>query len=330
MDYNQLRKELIQYINDLQAKGFSYQSFCDYINSQQDGFVLFKDFFSRFQSKPTYFRSGAKQEKLALIHQHLQRFYHQNMDAADTMSELFKKAISNVAAAKFEAFLGSSRSGLANALRLSEFYFENSPAYLSIVKELRHRKQYEWELDVLNYGSTFKILSVKADNLFHQNAVVTTEEYWKLCWVNTHSKELQFKFESLGQQTYLLARDEQGRWKVIENMMKAPPNKIAPEYIDFEMLEQLSSDSWEENRRIASRFLSANEILHCIEFVRAAFSGNLPENQTYILARIKKSYLNSHRLLNTNVINFAAYQSEMESLSKQLKLICDSIFLSNK
>lgn len=329
MTYKQLRNEVLTFLNKLQERDFSYQNICDYINSQQADFVLFKDFFSRFQSKPNYFSSLAKQKKLAVIHKYMGQVYRQNMDETDYIKDILKKVISDALHIKFETYLEVNRFKPSNHTSLATFYLENSPAYHTIENNLKHKEQYQWELDILNYGSTFKLLSSEITNIFTQSAVVTTKEFWKLCWVAKTSRQLQFRFESLGQQTYLLSKETTGHWKILENMTKTQTNKVEPEYIDYALLERLSSIDREENKVIVNNFLYNNNLLHGIEFIKTAYSTRLMNNQRSILNRIKESYLNSHRLLNTDVINFAVYKSEMELLNKQIKLMCNSIFLSN-
>jgi len=330
MEYNQARKDILQSLNLLQQKGFSYQSICDYINSQQVDFVLYKDFFTRFQSKLTCFSGLAKKEKLSHIHQYVQNFYFLNINDEDTLHGILANVISNASSVKFETYLNVNRPVKLIHSELSEYYHDNSPAYHNIKNNLKHKKQYNWELDILNHGSTFKILSIQISKVFTQNAVVATEEFWKFFWVDKISKKLEFRFDSLGHHTYLLSKDEEGNWKIIENMVKTTTNKREPEYIDYSMLEKLLSNNWEENKITASRFIANNDLLHGIEFIKISFRGNLHRNQISILDRTKKSYLNSHRLLNTNVINHSTFNTEIESLNTQVKLLCKVIFLDKK
>jgi hypothetical protein len=330
MKYNQLRKNILQNLNLLQNKGFSYQAICDYINNQEVDFVLYKDFFSRFQSKPTYFKSPAKQEKLSLINQSLKQLCEENITEEDVESNFFKTLISKASAVKFETLLKVNRSVKLTHTQLSEFYLDNSPASQLIENNLHHKEQYHWELDIFNHKSTFKILAIESSSIFTHNAIVTTKEFWKLFWVDKDSKQLQFIFESLGQHNYLLAKDEEGNWKIAENKRKTSSQKKEPKYIDYAKLEKLSSDSWGENKRVVANFLFKNDLLHSIEFIKNFFSKNLPKDQASILDRIKKSYLNSYRLLNTDVIDSNLFQAEIDQLKKQLTLICNGIFIRTK
>jgi hypothetical protein len=330
MSYTQLRKDILQNLNLLQNKGFSYQAICDYINNQKVDFVLYKDFFSRFQSKPTYFNSSAKHEKLFLIHQSLNQLCEENINEEDIESNFFKTLISNVAAVKFETFLNINRSVDLPHTQLSEFYLENSPAFQLIEDSVNHKKQYNWELDIFDYKSTFKILAIQSYSIFTHNAIVTSKESWKLFWIDKDSKQLQFKLESSGQNNYLLAKDEEDNWKVVENRMETATQKKEPKYIDYTKLEELLSKSMEENKRTIANFLSNEDLLSTIEFIKIIFLKNLPPYHLSILARIKKSYLDSHRLLNTDVIDFSLFQAEIGQLKKQLTLISDGIFIITK
>lgn len=329
MEYNQRRTDILEYLNTLQDRGFSYQSMCDFINQEQTDFVLFKDFFSRFKAKPRYFASLAKKEKLSTIHQLLHRFYLQNIDESYTINSLLRKLIEDASTAKFEAYLEVNRKPKSR-LALKDYYLENSSAYLEIENNLKHKQQYQWQLDILNHGSTFKILSIQTINLFNQNAVISTNEFWKFCWVDSLHRKLQFKYETLGFVTYLLSKDEQGQWKIMEDMSKQQINKIEPTYIDYSHLAELISNDWEENKRVVINFLGEDDLLPAIEFIKLLLSGKIPPDQTAILNRIKESCLNSYRLLNTDIINFVVYNSEQALLKKQLKLIIDSIFLRNR
>lgn len=327
MEYSQARKETLQWLNLLQQKGFSYQSICDYINSQQVEFVLYKDFFTRFQSKLTHFSGLAKREKLSLIHQYVQNFYFLNFKDEDTFHELLANVISTAASVKFKSYLNVNHAVNLIHSGLSEYYNDKSPAYHFIINSLKHKKQYEWVLDVLNHASTFKILSFKVSRVFSQNAVVTTEEFWKLFWVDKITKKLEFRYDSLGHHIYLLSKDENGSWKIIENMEKTSNNKREPEYIDYSMLEKIVSNNWEVNKITALEFIASNDLLHGIEFIKISFRGKLNGKQISILDSTKKSYLNSYRLLNTNVINHATFNAEIESLNTQVKLLCTVIFM---
>jgi hypothetical protein len=160
--------------------------------------------------------------------------------------------------------------------------------------------------------------------------VVTTEEFWKFFWVDKISKKLEFRYDSLGHHTYLLSKEENGSWKIIENMEKTSTNKREPEYIDYSMLEKIVSNNWEVNKITALEFIAKNDLLHGIEFIKISFRGKLNGKQISILDRTKKSYLNSHRLLNTNVINHATFNAEIELLNTQVKLLCAVIFLGER
>jgi hypothetical protein len=291
---------------------------------------LFTDFFSRFQSKSNHFRSSAKHEKLSLIHLQLQHFSNLNLSEEDSINNFLKNLIVNAATIEFETYLEINRSVKSYSSKLSNFYPSDNSTYLQIKNSIQHKKQYGWKLDIQNYGSTFQILSTQFNSLFTQNAIIKTKEFWKLCWIDKDSNKLQFRFESLGEHTYLLSKNEKGGWKILENMIKTQNNKIEPEYIDYTMLKQISSNNQAENKIITTNFIANNELLHCIEFIKIVYADNLPNSKISLLNRIRESYLNSHRLLNTDVINFAVYKSEIELLQKQLELISISIFLSNK
>lgn len=330
MEYKLLRKEILQFLITLQRKEFSYQAICDYINSQQNEFELFKDFFSRLQSKPNYYKSLSKQKKLTLIHLHVRDLFYKNVEEGDFTDDILRDFIFTASTEKFEAYVDVNRSEKSHEDSLAEFYLESSPAYLDVENNLKHKRQYEWELDIHNYGSTFEILSVETNSLFTNSAVVTSKEFWKLFWKDKTSKKLQFKFESLGETTYLLTKNKEGKWRIIENMTKAPSNSMEPEYVDQEILTKLCSKHQEENKIIVSKFLANDDILHCIAFMKISFFDKLKQHQASILDRIKESCLNSHRLLNTGAINFAMFKAEIELLTTQTRLVCNSIFLTTK
>ncbi len=326
----QLRKELLDNINLMQEKGFSYQFCCDYINAQQNDFILFKDFFTRFKSKSTFYAGPAKRKKLALIHQYLQQLIILHISEEDTIKDFINKVISKAVAAKFEAYLDINRSTRSYRTLLAEYYLEDRPAFLEIEGNIKHKKQYKWELDLAQFGSSFKILSIETINLFQQNAVVTTQEFWKLYWVDCHSKKLQFKFDTLGEHTYLLSKEETGHWLIMENAEKIPIYKTAPPYIDYSILKQLPSKNREKNRKTVADFLSDRDLFRAIEFIKICYADTLAKNQLSLLNRIKESCLHSYRILNTNVINFATFSSEIELLRRQLQLIHDGILINNK
>lgn len=330
MEYNQLRKDILYFLGTLQDNGFSYQSICDFINTKQSDFVLYKDFFTRFQSNDKYLKNKGKREKLQRIHQHMQHFFQQNIDEKYFTNNLLEKTVSEAAMAKFEAYLDSSPSYQSALANVARYYRENSPAFLSIEKTLKHKRQYDWELDMVNYGSSYEILSQKINELFNNNAVVTTQEFWKLWWVDKKMRRLQFSFDALGKHTYLLSKDETGSWKIIEDIGINQPNKVEPEFVDYNILEKLASKHWEDNRRIADNFLAEDELFHCIAFIKFVYGDKLSVSHTSILDRIRESCLNSYRLLNTGLISYTIFKEEKASLKKQLQPIVNTIFLSIK
>lgn len=330
MEYQQLRKEILQYLRSLQGYGYSYQSICDFINDKETGFVLYKDFFSRFQSKKNYYATTAKKKKLELIHHYMDVFYQQNVSEEDNLIEWLKKVISSAVTQKFEAYLEINHLPQFAESSLADFYLKNSPALLRIEKSLKHKKQYNWQLDVLNYGSSFEILSMQSSNLFNNHAVIETTEFWKLCWIEKKSKKLQFNHESLGKHIYLLSKDQSGRWKINEDLIEYHVQKVEPAYIDYFNLQQLASISEKENKATADNFISEDDLLNCIAFIKTIYTEDLSTNYLIILDRIRESCLNFYRLLNTDVISFNVFQSEIRLLKRQLQLLIDGIFLKIK
>ncbi len=319
MEYPKLRKDLIVKLNAIQSKGFSYQEICDFVNDKQNSFTLFKDFFSRFQSKPTFYKGQAKKEKLHIIYTLVLNFYNQNLNEDDFLKEELKKIIKEALSLEFESYIEINRSPRSYKSKLLKYYEHKSPAILSIQNNWLHKQQYEWRLDVTNYGSNFKLLELDIVSIFSNNAVIKTNEYWKLFWINAPLNELQYKFEAINAQSYLLSKDKENNWKIADNIYTGISSRIRPEYVKYESLKRELSNKLDDNITYASSLIEQNKLLNTIAFIQLLKGENLTEEDANELIHLKESCIENHRLLNTDVVDLSTFKEERRVIQYKIK-----------
>ncbi len=326
VNYNGIRKNILEKVNTLQNKGFSYQDICNYVNLHEEGFTLFKDFFTRFRSKATYYKGPAKEEKLKKIDNYISQFYHQNISSTDLLQQYLKDLVEQALRVEFETYASINQKEINYHSELSRYYDPQQSAFLAIENNLKHKIQYGWVLDIQNQGSNFRLLSVKVDSLFSTNAVIKTDEYWKICWVDPISKKIQYNYESINQQTYLLS--EEPNWLIIENIYQSSKSRIRPELIDMNHIKNMAKDRLNFQNNI-DLLLANNNLLELIELIKSNPVHQSSLDQLSLLEDIKNKYLNVHRLLNTDVIRLHEFNAEMESLKKRISPIIAICFEKN-
>ena len=322
--YKSVRENILEKVNGLQNKGFSYQDICNYVNSKEKDFKLFKDFFTRFRTKATYYKGPAKKEKLNKINEYISQFYHQNVNSTDRLHQYLEDLVDKALITEFDVYSSINQKEINFHTQLSPYYDSKKPAYLAIENNLKHKLQYGWVLDIQNKGSNFKLLSIEVSSLFSSNAVIKTNEYWKICWVDPQSKKMQYNYESINQQTYLLSKNQQQKWLIIENMYQSTKSRIRPELIDLKYIKSLTKDDADFHSNI-KLFFANNNLMELIELIKIYQVNQSSPDQLSLIEDIKKNYLNIHRLLNTDVIRMHEFKREIELLKEKLLPILEEI-----
>jgi len=315
MEYIELRNVLLEDLNMLQEHRVSYQAICDFVNSKQDEFVLYKDFFTRFRSKNNYYKGKSKQNKLEFIFKCIHEFRFMNQNREEHLKEKLIKLVENANKEEFFAYAHVNKMPAYKLNRLKTYYGSTHPAGMVVRKNLKHKKQYNWVLNVKDHGSDYRILGIELTSKFNNYAIIQTNEYWKLCWEDKKTKTLQFVYDSINRQTYLLARNKEGGWFIKDNIYISNPDKIRPLFINEEKLSELVVKNPKENFKILNELLRNNELGMAIAFVKRLIKKG-PEVKK--LNALSKEYFNELRRLNTNRITINKFNTINEKKKKQL------------
>jgi len=330
LDYIDIRNQLLEDLNYLQASKVSYQAICDFVNSKQNAFTLFKDFFTRFRSKDNFYKGKSKEEKLLQIQTYTNEFRFMNENREQHKENQLIKLVEEATQEEFNAYLKVNKKPPYKTERLKKYFGINHPAGLVIKNNLRHKKQYNWILDVKNHGSDYRILAIELTAKFKEYAIIQTNEYWKLCWLDNNTKTLQFVYDSINKQTYLLAKNKEGNWFIKDNIYISDHDKRRPKFIDNTTLSELIMQDDKVNYKTLKDFIKKNEVGLSISFLKRVTKNKLNKTEGNNLERISTNYLENLRQLNTNNINMDAFLLENEQLKKKLKQAANKYFSKKK
>ncbi len=329
MDYKELRENLLEDLNFLQKNKVSYQSICDFVNSKQIEFTLFKDFFTRFRSKDNFYRGKSKIEKLRLICTHTHEFRYMNQSREEHLKDQLIKLVEEASAEEYLAYTKINTKKDYDFSRLKKYFGTTHPAGLVVRKNLKHKQHYNWLLNIKDYGSDFRILGIELTAKFREYAIVQTNEYWKLCWVDKNTHILQFVYESINKQTYLIARNKERQWFIKDNIYVSDHYKRRPILVDSKTLQELTQDDNRINSKTLKNLIKKNEVGLSISFMKKLIQNSSNKKEKELIESISRDYHESLRMLNTNNINMSAFKAATENFKKQI-LAAGKLILEKK
>jgi len=326
VEYLELRQKLIEDLIYLQRNKVSYQSICDFINNKQDDFTLFKDFFTRFRSKDAYYKGKSKTDKLKRIYQYTKAFREISESKEERLDTRLIRLVKEANAEEFYAYTQVNKKVGYNEDRLKAFFGVNNPAAIVIRNTLRHKKQYNWILNRKDYGCDFRILAIDVTSKFSEYATIQTNEYWKLSWVDKKTKTLQFVYDSINEQTYLVAKNKDGSWYIKDNIYSSDHDKRRPRYIDDDTLAEMIANGERANYRSLKKLLETNELGLALAFVKRLTQHKIKRQQNKMLKQISFEYLENLRQLNINNRSAKKFKNINRSLNKEILSLWKSIF----
>ncbi len=318
MDYLKLRPILLDLITALNSSGYSYQDMTDSFNQDQSDFILFKDFFSRFRSNPTYYDGKAKHSKLLSIYTHLSQLENKNSDKSNSLDREISTIIRKGLDAEFQCFTKINREELNISKELDPYFWKDGVAFKKIQQSLLQKEMYEWVLDHDLYGSSFTLLKFKLESVFEDTAVVKTQEHWKLHWLEKSSDILQYQFDLINEQSYLVTLND-NTWKIKDNIYITNLNKKRPEFYTTDSLKQILRSS-ANPKSIIKSFISNNDLAKAIDSL--LLFKNISKRKTSSLQVQKEDYLALLRELNIGRIDYTQF---LDSIQKQKSTLVESM-----
>jgi len=318
IDYNSQRQIILEQIFQLNNMGESYQDLCDYVNTRQTDFTLYKDFFSRFRSNVKFHAGNSKRQKLTSIQGFLEELIQKKATNKNEENQYFLDFIYHGIKAEFELYSRVNKSESPNLNKLSKYFAKNEIAFKRIFKNINQKIQYRWVLDLDDLGSSYTLLESEVTSVFNDVVVVSTKEHWKLCWIDQISKELMYRFETINDQSYLLTKNSKNQWRIKDNIYEAAINKKRPEVYSAKDINDLLKSKTGPLRQLENLIL-INNISLAKDFALMAFK--LPKKQINILKEINVEYLSLLRELNIDRISFPVYNSELQKLKTRFILI---------
>jgi len=229
-------------------------------------------------------------------------------------------------AEEFYAYTQVNKKVGYNEDRLKAFFGVNNPAAIVIRNTLRHKKQYNWILNRKDYGCDFRILAIDVTSKFSEYATIQTNEYWKLSWVDKKTKTLQFVYDSINEQTYLVAKNKDGSWYIKDNIYSSDHDKRRPRYIDDDTLAEMIANGERANYRSLKKLLETNELGLALAFVKRLTQHKIKRQQNKMLKQISFEYLENLRQLNINNRSAKKFKNINRSLNKEILSLWKSIF----
>ncbi len=317
--YAEKRIELLECISILNANGHSYKEFCDYINAKQTEFKLFKDFFSRFRSNNKYYNGPSKKEKLSTIVKLMQAYYELEIENKYPNQAELMILVSKALDAEFETYKMVNKVSLNLNSNLSAYFSNKDVAFKTIKRNIQQKIQYNWVLETENMGSTFALLKSKISSVFHDTAIINTEEHWKLCWTDKITGDLVYRFETINEQTYLVIKTKNG-WRIKDNIYEATLNKKRPEVYSKQDIQKLSLT---KPIHTSLQSIENNELGKAVDII---LNSSLKiHNYREQLIGVKSSYLNILRELNIDRIEYPIYLKEVSKIKIRLLKIIETL-----
>ena len=321
MEYIEIRKNILHGLGKLQEKKVSYQDICNHINNQDYDFTVYKDFFTRFRINEHYYNKLGKREKLLAINTGIKNLLKQEENSEEQLERELRTLVENAATEEFNAYSKVNTLEEYDEDNLTRFYKKGDPAHLVIRHALNHKREYNWQLENEHYGSDAKILSLKVTSIFSNDAIIHTQEYWKLSWIDKDTKTLQYVYESLNPQTYLLSKNKFNKWLIKDNIYFSNQKKHRPELIDYDNLKNVLTMSLTKQTIALNKLLKGNKLFYALELLKRT---NTKDNIKETIQELRNNYTSALTNLNTNKINPVLFDSECNEIKKRIIAIWEN------
>ena len=94
-------------------------------------------------------------------------------------------------------------------------------AYRDLIHTLTQQKRRGWVLSNPHNPSTKRLLAIEVKEIWGDEAVVRTTEYWYLRWWSTIEQKYSYPYRETNRHTYILTNTSAG-WRVDANIRPAP------------------------------------------------------------------------------------------------------------
>lgn len=112
-----------------------------------------------------------------------------------------------------ESFKAIHKLSLNGTVQLRSFYQDKSPAFNRIAELVHYNKKKGLSISNKYNPSNYELLNFEIDNIGEDKAMVTTKEFWLLCWWDESSEKYRKRLKKICNNQYVLKRKE-NQWKI--------------------------------------------------------------------------------------------------------------------
>ncbi len=142
-------------------------------------------------------------------------FFYQKKIALDSvhddLSSILIETVHHADAAEFSAYKALPLIDLGE---LQKYFLTGGSAYKRIYNLLVRHKLRQWVINDPTNPSDYKTYSASVKQIAKDTAIVVTDEWWYLRWVDMTTFKTPVIYDTRNTQTFLLKRMEDNSWKV--------------------------------------------------------------------------------------------------------------------
>lgn len=113
-----------------------------------------------------------------------------------------------------ESFKAIHNMSLNGTVQLKHYYRETSPAFNRIAELIHYNKIKGLSINNKYNPSNYELLDYKVDSLAEDKAMVSTKEFWLLCWWDDTASRYRKRLKKVCTNRYILKRNEDLQWQI--------------------------------------------------------------------------------------------------------------------
>ena len=117
-----------------------------------------------------------------------------------------------------ESFKAIHKLSLNGSVQLRSFFQDESPAFNRIAELVHYNKRKGLSISNKYNPSNYELLEFEIDTIGQDKAMVSTKEFWLLCWWDESNERYRKRLKKICQNQYVLIRTRDNQWKITKTI----------------------------------------------------------------------------------------------------------------